>query len=94
MKIIGKQPSRERCAEAGWYAQDYLLEKKIDREFIRGLKPLGSFLFLDALRQPFFKIEGDYYVIKGVEGNDYIRIAIHGKHEEKLGELERFIERV
>ena len=26
MKIIGKQPSREKCAESGWFAWDYLLD--------------------------------------------------------------------
>ncbi len=27
MKIIGKQPSREKCAESGWFAWDYLLDE-------------------------------------------------------------------
>ena len=36
------------------------------------------------LKEPFFKIENDYYMIKGVQGKDYFRIAVHGKHEEEL----------
>ena len=92
MKMIGKQPSREKCAEAGWFAQDYLLERKIDRKFILGLKPLGSFLYLEALKQPFFKIENDYYMIKGIEGNDYLRIAVHDQHRDDLERIEKFIE--
>ena len=29
MKIIGKQPSREKCAESGWFAWDYLLDEPV-----------------------------------------------------------------
>ena len=64
---------------------------EIDREFILSLKPLGSFVYLDMLKEPFFKIESDYYMIKGVQGKDYFRIAVHGKHEEELEKLERFL---
>ena len=47
--------------------------------------------YLDMLKQPFFKIENNYYMIKGIEGNDYFRIAVHGKHEDELAKLEAFI---
>ena len=47
--------------------------------------------YLDMLKQPFFKIDSDYYMIKGIQGNDYFRIAVHGKHEDQLEELERTI---
>ena len=67
MKILGKQPSREKCAESGWFATDYLLDAPIDRAFILSLRPLGSFVYLDMLKEPFFKIENDYYMIKGVQ---------------------------
>ena len=68
MKIVEKTESREKCAEAGWFAWDCILDHKINREFILSLKPLGGFVYLDMLRQPFFKIENDYYMIKGIEG--------------------------
>lgn len=71
MKIIGKQPSREKCAESGWFAWDYLLDEPVEREFILKLRPLGGFTYLDMLKQPFFKIDSDYYMIKGIQGNDY-----------------------
>ena len=86
MKIIGKRPSREKCAESGWFATDYLMDAPIGREFILKLKPLGGFVYLDMLKQPFFKIESDYYMIKGIQG-----IAVHGKHEDELKKLEAFI---
>ena len=56
MKITGKRPSREKCAESGWFATDYLMDAPIDREFILKLKSLGGFVYLDMLNQPFFKI--------------------------------------
>ena len=68
MKIIGKQPSREKCAESGWFAWDYLLDEPVEREFILKLRPLGGFTYLDMLKQPFFKIDSDYYMIKGIQG--------------------------
>ena len=61
------------------------------RAFILSLRPLGSFVYLDMLKEPFFKIENDYYMIKGVQGKDYFRIAVHGKHEDELQKLERFL---
>ena len=91
MKITGKRPSREKCSESGWFATDYLMDAPIDREFILKLKSLGGFVYLDMLKQPFFKIENNYYMIKGIEGNDYFRIAVHGKHEDELAKLEAFI---
>ena len=91
MKIIGKRPSREKCAESGWFAWDYLLDEPVEREFILKLRPLGGFTYLDMLKQPFFKIENNYYMIKGIEGNDYFRIAVHGKHEDERAKLEAFI---
>ena len=51
MKIIGKQPSREKCAESGWFAWDYLLDEPVEREFILKLRPLGGFTYLDMLKQ-------------------------------------------
>ena len=50
MKILGKQPSREKCAESGWFATDYLLDAPIDRAFILSLRPLGSFVFRSPKR--------------------------------------------
>ncbi len=88
---MGNSLQGRKCAESGWFATDYLLDQPIDREFILSLKPLGSFVYLDMLKEPFFKIESDYYMIKGVQGKDYFRIAVHGKHEEELEKLERFL---
>ena len=91
MNIIEINESRERCAESGWFAYDYTLEIPVSREFILGLKPLGNMTYLPMLKKPFFKIESEYVFIKGMEGDDFIRIAVHDKHREALNEVELFI---
>ena len=49
MRITGKMESREKCAESGWFAWDYLTDDAIDRDFILSLRPLGGFVYLDML---------------------------------------------
>ena len=88
MKITKITESRERCAEAGWFAYDFLLNAPMDKEFIRGLRGIGgSFVFLEMLKSPFFKLEADHYILKGVIGNDFFRMPVHGDHEKE--EMER-----
>lgn len=91
MKIVDKIPSRERCAEAGWYAWDFLLDQPMDDAFILSLRPLGSFVYLTMLSKPFFKIESDYRLIKGLRGDSFFRVAVHGDDREKLIEVEALI---
>ena len=92
MKIIGRIPSRERCAESGWYAWDLLLEQPMDDAFIRALHPLGSFIYLTMLARPFFKVESRYCFIKGLRGDDFLRVATHDDHRDELARIETFIE--
>lgn len=59
MKVLQIIESRERCAEAGWFAYDFLLDAPLDKEFIRNLRGIGgSFVFLEMLKNPwlFFPI--------------------------------------
>lgn len=94
MKVIDRIPSRERCAEAGWYAWDFILEGPMDDAFIRALRPLGSFVYLPMLAKPFFKIESAYCLIKGLRGDDFMRVAVHNDHRDELVEIEAFLERL
>ena len=87
IKITGYEESREHCTESGWYAFDYLLESPMEKEDVVKLRAYGSFLFLSMLAQPFFKIENDHYIIKGVQGEDHFRIAVHKDHREKVDEI-------
>ena len=60
------------------FATDYLLDAPIDRAFILSLRPLGSFVYLDMLKEPFSKLENDYYMIKGVQGKDISELQFMG----------------
>ena len=91
MKVLDKIPSRERCAESGWYAWDLLLDTPMDDSFIRNLRPLGSFVYLSMLSQPFFKVESDYCFIKGLRDNKFLRVAVHDEHQDELALVEAFI---
>lgn len=88
--------SRERCVEAGWFAYDFVLEEPMGKEFIEALRGIGgSFLFLKMLKAPFFKLEADHYIVKGVQGNDFFRMAVHRDDAEiELERVKRYIEAV
>lgn len=91
MKLIERIESRERCAEAGWFAYDFVLDQKISKEFILQLRPLGSFVFLDMLSKPFFKVENEHFMIKGILGDDFFRMAVHKDYTEELTKMEEFL---
>ena len=91
MRIIDKIPSREPCAEAGWYAWDYLLDRPADDDFILSLRPLGAFTYLRALKKPFYKIESEYLHIRGMKGDDYVRVAANDGHREALAAIETLV---
>ena len=78
-KIIKIVTSHEPCVEAGWKAWDLYLSSPTDKEWVLSLRNLGSLTFLPQLRKPFFKVESHHYIIKGILGEDYIRVAIHGR---------------
>ena len=91
MKTIDRVPSREPCAEAGWYAWDYLLDSPMDDAFILSLRPLGSFVYLRTLTRPFFKIEAQYRLIKGLRGDRFFRVAVHDVHRDLLEEVDALV---
>lgn len=92
MRIVRIAPSPEPCQEAGWAASQWHLDDSVTREFVLGLRPLGSLLLLDGLKQPFFKIENHHYMLKGLLGDTSIRVACHRDHEEELEEVRRCVE--
>lgn len=87
-KIISRRKSLETCSEAGWYAFDYLLDGPLDDEYIRKFRNIpGSFLYMPMLKQPFFKLESDNYLMKGIRGTDFFRAAVSGDKIDSLPEL-------
>ncbi|MCD8297558.1 MAG: hypothetical protein LUC88_08295 [Prevotella sp.] len=94
MKIVERTKSSEPCVEAGWIAFDYHLDTPIDREFVLSLRCLGTFLFMENLAKPFFKIESHNYIIKGVVGDEFFRISVYRNKIEELDKIISFISRI
>lgn len=94
MRIVNRIESREKCAEAGWYAYDYILDEPMEKKFIVSLRPLGSFIYLKMLKKPFFKIETDHYVLRGIEHDMFFRIAVHGDYLRELEKIEKYIKEI
>ena len=92
MKVIECIESRERCAEAGWFAYDFIIERPASEEMVRQMRPLGSLTYLGMLKKPFFKIENHYYILKGIVGDDFFRMAVHCDHPEELERIRCFVE--
>ena len=92
MKITNIFRSPEPCTEAGWLAFQYELEYPITRDFIMALRPLGSFIFLESLTQPFFKIQNHHYMIKGLLNDNSIRVAVHRDHLNEQEPIKQIIE--
>lgn len=92
MKIIDRRRSLERCTESGWDAEDLLTDSPVDPEFVLRLRKLeGSLLFMKALKKPFFKLEYHDYVIKGVVGDDFFRMAYHRDSKHKVDQVIRIL---
>ena len=92
MIITNITRSPEPCTEAGWLAFQYELEHPISRDFIIALRPLGSFIFLESLAQPFFKIQNHHYMIKGLLNATSIRVAVHKDHQDEQQPIKQLIE--
>ena len=92
MKITHITRSPEPCTEAGWQAFQYYLEQPVSRAFIMSLRPLGSLVFLEMLTQPFFKIENEHYMIKGLLHDGSIRVAIHSDHFDEQEPIKQLID--
>lgn len=88
MKILSVCPSIEPCEEAGWVAFDYLLDSPMERKHIQSLRPLGSLTYMTSLKRPFYKVESAHYVIKGLEADDSMRVAVHRAHQDELKHIE------
>lgn len=92
MKITAVTRSPEPCTEAGWQAEQWHLEQPVSRAFIAALRPLGSLIFLEALQQPFFKVENHHYMIKGLLDDTSIRVAAHRDYLDELVAVRHLID--
>ncbi len=91
MRVTDRRESIELCTESGWQAYDLILDGQMDRDTILRLGKLGDLTYLEMLKQPFYRIEQNYYMIKGLEGADRLRVAMLGGYEEILERVEEAI---
>lgn len=92
MKVISVDESMELCTEAGWFAYDITVDKPITRECIKGLGKLGDLTYLSMLKQPFYRIENHYHMLKGLEGECRLRVAMLGGEESILDEVYQILQ--
>lgn len=76
MKIERIERSMEECQQAGWQGWDIYFDSPITKEQILLWQTLGDLLYLPQLRQPFFRIAGKDFLIKGLEGQKKLRIGM------------------
>lgn len=88
IKITEICESLEKCTESGWLAYDFHMDGSVDKQAVMLMEPFGSLLLLDMLKEPFFKIESDNWIIKGLLGKDYFRAAVHKDALEFISRLE------
>lgn len=95
MKIDKIQESIELCTEAGWYAYDFHVEKPVERDVILALGELGELTYLSMLKQPFFRVERRYMMVKGLQGQTQFRVAMYKDEEENvLREVKELVEKL
>jgi hypothetical protein len=92
MKVLEIEKSFEKCAEAGWFGYDFILDTAVEPDFVHYLSQLGNMIFLSSLKEPFFKIENDRLIVKGICNQKNIRVAVRSTEEESvLAETEKVI---
>lgn len=93
MQVTGKKESIELCTESGWYAYDLTTDLPVDKDTIERLGRLGTMTYLGMLKQPFYRIEQEYFMIKGLEGEKQLRVAMLSGKEEVIDKVYEVIEK-
>ena len=91
MRVIEVRESLEPCEEAGWAAYDMILEGEMDRETIVRLGDLGALTYLGMLKQPFYRVEQPYYMLRGLEGARHLRVSMLRGEEEIMDAVRKLI---
>ncbi len=92
MNVIDIRESSELCTEACWTAYDLALDKEVNESLIRKLGELGSLLYLSGLKEPFYRIEGRLFMIKGLEGKKVLRVAMLIGEEHIVEKVKHIVE--
>ena len=92
MKVTGERESLELCTEAGWSAVDLLTDEPVGREVILKLGRLGTLTYLGMLRQPFYRVENRFWLVKGLEGEKTLRVSMAGGEEDIVRQVKECLE--
>lgn len=92
MKVVEQRESIELCTESGWYAYDLMTDEAVGRTHIEKLGTLGTMTYLGMLSKPFYRIEEQYFMIKGLEGECTLRVAMLSGQEEILDRVRKILE--
>ena len=84
MNIVKVTRSFEACAEAGWFGYDIHLECPVDETSVKALYSLGKMTFMKQLKNPFFVVRADKFLVRGVLGNSFVRAGIAQNDPETL----------
>ncbi|MFA6584224.1 MAG: hypothetical protein WCS77_08005 [Elusimicrobiaceae bacterium] len=76
----------ENCMD-GAMIKKYVLSIVIDEKLINYLSALGTFEFHQDFARPFFKVQdAERFEVKGIAGNDYLRVVIYKTNPEASAE--------
>lgn len=84
MKIVKIEKSFESCQQAGWHGVDVYFDESVEEEQVLGWSKLGRMVYMKQLKQPFYKISNKSYLIRGITGNNYLRIGSTASYEQML----------
>ncbi len=76
MKILRIARSGEECQQAGWIGLDIFFDQTVTEEQVLLWESLGDLVYLPQLRQPFYRIASQNFLIKGLVGMEYLRIGL------------------
>lgn len=93
MEIVNVKLSEEVCQEAGWRGIDVFFSRSVEEKDVLRWAKLGRLIYLDKLKEPFFKISSRSYMLKGFCGRNKIKIgfAQSGKTFESKDDVSRFL---
>ncbi len=92
MKVV-KFDKIEDCFD-GSQVKELFLDEPISKEFIRHLGVLGKLQYFPDFARPFFKVDSpSRFSVKGVEGNQTMRIVLYkGEIENELQNFTNYVE--
>ena len=92
MKII-KETDSENCFDGG-LIKEYRLDAPVTMELVEYLRAFGEVTVLKDIRKPFFTFDKErYFAIKGIIGEDMIRVIYRPEGaEDKVKSLRRLLE--